>query len=346
MSENLFEEVPFLSNVGLMLTYKCTISCPHCIVRAGPDRKEEMALESAFNWLDQIKSYRNGFVCGISLTGGEPFYNLSHLISVANYANKLGFIVSVVSNAYWASSKEEALRILNLCSSIQMVSISTDIPHQQFIPFSNVKNAIWAAKKLGKIYNIAVTTECDSSPEYISLMDDILEITDREFVNTAFILPVGRAGKEVNSTLYKYTSEPPKAACSMASFPIIFPNGNIIACIGPPIALPEFNPLYLGNLYKESIKNILDRAENNYILHAIRVFGPQVLVKMLRENGFEQLLPGQYMEEAICDVCFKLFSHRKTCEVLQNLIENDSNLRLKTEYGRRYYFNETEMIKE
>ncbi|MCX6303595.1 MAG: radical SAM protein [Bacteroidetes bacterium] len=345
MEENRMTEVPFLSNVGLMLTYKCTVACPHCIVKAGPNRKEEMLLESAFKWLDQIKSYRNGIVFGLSLTGGEPFYNLPHLISISDHAHEKGFIVSVVSNAYWASSKEEALRILTLCRSIQMISISADFQHQLMIPFANVKNAIWAAKKLGKLYNIAVATENESSPEYLSLMDDLLEITDAEFINTSIIVPVGRAEKGIDHALLKYSPEPAVAACSMASFPVIFPNGNVIACIGPPITLPEFSPMFLGNLYKEKINDIFDRAENNYVLHAIRAFGPRVLVKMLKDHGYDHLVPEKYIDEAICDVCFQLFSKKEICEVIQTLIENDADFRLKTEYGRLYYFNESEMIK-
>ena len=343
MDENQNEEVPFLSNVGMMLTYKCTIACPHCIVKAGPNRKEEMTLELAHQWLDQIKSYRDGFVCGISLTGGEPFYNLEYLIDVSDYAHKLGFIVSVVSNAYWASSKEEAFEILGRCSSIQLISISTDNPHQQFIPFENIKNAVWAAKKLGKLYNVAVATENANSPEYIRLIDEILEITDMEFVNTAIIIPVGRAQQGGTPIGYNYSSEPAVFACQMASFPIVFPNGNVIACIGPPITMPEYTPLYLGNLHKESISDIFDKAENNYILHAIRTFGPKVLVRILKENGYGRLLPIQYIKDATCDVCFKLFSNKEICEVLSKLIENDESFRKQTKYGRQYYLNEYEM---
>jgi hypothetical protein len=165
-------------------------------------------------------------------------------------------------------------------------------------------------------------------------------------VNTTIILPIGRAKKEMNPTFYKYSSEPGIAACSMASFPVIFPNGNVIACIGPPITLPKFNPLFLGNLKTETLNDIFNRAEKNYILHAIRTFGPKVLVTILNENGYEQLLPDQYIDEVICDVFFKLFSKKKTCETLQNLIENDENFKKRTEYGRLYYLNETEMIKE
>ncbi len=346
MAENQFNEVPFLSNVGLMLTYKCTIACPHCIVKAGPDRKEEMALQSAYKWLDQIRAFRDGFVCGVSLTGGEPFYNMSHLISIADYAHNLGFIVSVVSNAYWATSREEALRILKLCSSIQMISISADVPHQKYISFENVKNAIWAAKKSGKLYNIAVATESMESPVYLKLMDEILEFTDKEFVNTAIILPIGRAEAGAKMIDYKHSSEPATTACSMASFPIIFPNGKVIACIGPPITLPEFNPLYLGNLHQENLNEIFEKSESNYVLHAIRTFGPKVLVDLLRTNGFENLLPDNYLEGVCCDVCFKLLSNQTICHLLEDLIEKDEKFRLKTAYGRHYYLNESEMISQ
>lgn len=346
MDEDQLFEFPFLCNVGLLLTYKCTISCPHCIVQAGPDRSEEMPFASAKNWLNQISAYRNGYVLAVSLTGGEPFYNLDHLLSIANHANSLGLAISVVSNAFWATSKAEALRILNLCSAISMISISTDIPHQNSIPFSNVKNAIWAAKKLDKVYRIAITTENLNSDEYTRLLDQVLEITDMDFVNPTITLPVGRARKFRTSKNYTFSSEPPDKACSMSNFPIIMPNGDVIACIGPPITLPRFNPLFLGNLYEESLSAIFNRAENNHVLHAIRTFGPAELVTLLKENSYNHLLPEQYLSNAICDVCYHLFSNQKTSEVLTELISNNEKFRQKVEYGRYYYLNEPEMINQ
>lgn len=346
MTDKQNEEVPFLSNVGMMLTYKCTIACPHCIVKAGPDRKEEMKISSAFEWLNQLRAFRNGDVIGISLTGGEPFYNLDHLIKIADYAFSLGFIVSVVSNAFWASSREEALRVLKLCSSINMISVSTDKSHQISIPFKNIRNAVWAAKKLGKLYNIAVATESDKDPEYLNLIDNILEISDKENISTSYILPVGRAGKNMKIRECNLSSIPPPYACPMASFPVIFPNGKVIACIGPPITMPSFNPLYLGNLRKETIREIFERAESNYILHAIRTFGPKILVDLLTEHGYADVLPDTYMKEAICDICFKLFSRESTCQLLNGLIVKDETFRNKIAYGRYYYMNESEMIEK
>ena len=344
MADKQDVEVPFLSNVGMMLTYKCTIACPHCIVEAGPRRKEEMKITSAFEWLDQLRDFRDGWVIGISLTGGEPFYNMDHLIRIADYAFKLGFIVSVVSNAFWASSREEALRVLKLCSSINMISVSTDKSHQISIPFRNISNAVWAAKKLGKLYNIAVATESDKDPEYLSLLDNILEITDRENISTSYILPVGRAGRNLKIRECNLSPVPPPYACPMASFPVIFPNSKVIACIGPPITMPSFTPLFLGNLGKETVQEIFMRAESNYILHAIRTFGPRILIDLLTEHGHSDILPDKYMNEAICDICFKLFSNESTCQLLNELIMKDETFRNKIAWGRYYHMNESEMV--
>ena len=66
-------ELPFLSNIGFMLTYKCTIACSHCIVKAGPHRKEEMRLEHSLAWIEQARSYRDGHIKGLALTGGEDY---------------------------------------------------------------------------------------------------------------------------------------------------------------------------------------------------------------------------------------------------------------------------------
>ncbi len=81
MDSNL-PELPFLSNIGLMVTYRCSVACPHCVVDAGPHRTEEMSLEDACAWIDQASRYRRHSIKGLALTGGEPFFNLPKLQSL------------------------------------------------------------------------------------------------------------------------------------------------------------------------------------------------------------------------------------------------------------------------
>ena len=138
-------EETFLRDIGLVLTYKCQVACPHCVVEAGPHRVEEVSLDDAFDWIRQIASYGNGRIRALSLTGGEPFYNIDRLQRISSFGEACGLLVSAVTNAYWASNKQRAVALLKELGAIKILSISTDEHHQKHVPFEWVKNAITAA---------------------------------------------------------------------------------------------------------------------------------------------------------------------------------------------------------
>ena len=117
-----------------------------------------------------------------------------------------------------------------------------------------------------------------------------------------------------------------------------------MGCIGPVMKLGADHPLALGNLFQEPLSAILQRAEENVILHTIRVWGPHRVVALLKSYGAGRLLPGEYIENSTCDVCFKLFSN---AEILGDLKELalDKDFRRKVAYGRLYYLNEDTMAK-
>jgi pyruvate-formate lyase-activating enzyme len=339
-------EIPFLKNIGLMQTFKCTITCPHCIVEAGPHRKEEMPLEDSLAWLDQARRYRDGYIEGLALTGGEPFYNMELLKEVANYGRETGFMVSVVTSAFWATSREEALVVLKRFPAIRMLCISTDEFHQKFIPFENIKNAAYAAEKCDIVYSFAICTPNFEDPEYLKIMKEISDITggDKRKVRISITFPVGRAEKRSKDFEYKITSKPPPGACQMACSPIVFPDGKVMGCIGPVIKLNTYHPLLLGNLRENSLAEILDKAELNTTLHAIRIWGPHKIISLLKERGKESLLPEEYIDDCNCDICFKMFGNDKILDFLAEFQEEDEEFQQKVAYGRLYYLNETRML--
>jgi organic radical activating enzyme len=335
-------ELPFLSNVGLMLTYKCTVACPHCIVEAGPHRTEEMRLDEALAWIEQAHSYRDGQVKALVLTGGEPFYNLDLLTQISARGRALGLIVSVVTNAFWASSPDAALRTLAQVPAIQAVSFSTDVYHQQAIPFQYVKNAVEAARALRRVYNVAVCTSNTEDPAYQQIMEELKAMGEDGNIRVAITLPVGRAQQHAHDLHYRTAPEPAVGACPVASSPVIFPNGNLVACIGPLLTLPPVHPLFLGNLRQEPLSEILDRAELNPILHTIRTLGPHKLTALLRENGYDALLPKEHICDAICDPCFKLLSDPRIVTALEIIFRDEELVRL-IAYARAHYLKETTM---
>jgi organic radical activating enzyme len=341
MDDNL-PEMPFLRNIGFVMTYKCQVSCPHCIINAGPHRKEEMSLADAFDWIRQISAYRNSYIKVLSLTGGEPFYNFENLKKISSFGEEQDLLVSVVTNAFWASTIDQAVKVLKELPAIKMLAISTDAYHQESIPFEKVKNAVYATKVCDIPYNIAVCTENEEEKEYKKILSMLYEITEPETVTTAVTFPAGRALERLGTLKHHTTEEPPKSACSAGSSPMVFPSGKVIACIGPVIDIDIPHPLMLGNLRDRCLDEILDDAELNPILHAIRIWGPRKLISILRESGLVEHLPDVYVKDSVCNACYNLMSNSKITEFLTQLAK-DSEFAQKVAYGRAYYLNETRM---
>ncbi len=338
-------EIPFLSTISLMLTYKCTIACPHCIVGAGPNRKEEMSLRHALDWIDEAASYRKGMIKGIALTGGEPFYNISNLVEISSHAKQSGFVVSVVTNAFWAVTEEQAIETLQRVPALQMISISTDIYHQQFITLENIRNAVQAARQLGRHYNIAICTDSDEDERYKAILDTLKTFIEPEKIRIAITFPAGRAQKHQHTFNHQTSPEPTVSACSMTSAPVVFPDGKVMACIGPLLTLPESCPMCLGNLQKQTLAEILDQAELNPVLHIIRVWGPHKLVSLLREYEHGDLLPKEYICNSHCDICYKLLSNDRIIALLSDILEEKENLYILA-YARMHYLKEPDMIQK
>lgn len=332
-----------MRNVGLFLTYHCQASCAHCIVKAGPDRHEEVTLDDARNWIRQIASYRNHYVYVLSLTGGEPFSNLKLLREVMEFAAECNLYISVVTNGFWATKRETAKRLLESLPKICFLSISTDVYHQHYVPFEHVKNAIWAAQQCGIPYYISVVTDNKRDPEYQRVNSELLQLTDQENIRTGITFPLGRASQMISQLRFGLSDEPPKEACQAASSPCIFPDARVYGCIGPLIELQHKHPLLLGNLRESSVADIFDRAETSVALHALRLWGPNRLISLLREAGLGQHLPKSYIEDSVCNACYNLLSDAVVRGWLCQL-EQDAEFRRKVAYGRLYYLNETGML--
>lgn len=337
--ENKIVEIPFLRAISLVITYKCQIQCAHCIMNAGPNRKEIIPLQNAMDWIVQIADYADGYIKVLSLTGGEPFYDLDYLEKVIKFANNRGLIVNVVTNAFWAKTKEDASKILKRFPMIGVLAISTDIYHQKYIPLERIRNAVMAAKEYGINYNIHITV--NNEDEYQTIHSDLKDIVDAEKIISVSTLPSGRA-KNTKSLAHKTSDQPPLSACTAGSSPTIFPDGNILACMGPLMDLKEKNPFILGNLKEKPLYQILDEAEKNTLLHTLRVWGPQEIITLLEKNDMKELLPKEYVQGSVCTTCYKLLSNSKIVSFLQNHNNNEDFLHY-IAYARLFYLKETRM---
>jgi len=101
----------------------------------------------------------------------------------------------------------------------------------------------------------------------------------------------------------------------------------MIACVGPLIPLKQNHPLLMGNVFHSPISEILDQAEVNPVLHALRIWGPAYLIKKCREAGLGQYLPPAYLQDIVCDGCHRLMSEPNLSRFLTALAADPAFLR-------------------
>jgi hypothetical protein len=335
--------VPFLSSMGFSITARCPIVCPHCIMEAGPHRKEEMATEDVRSWVQQVAAYRQGHIKSIVITGGEPFYNRALLRETLDCAAYSRLVAVVITNAFWATSLPTAIDVLRNLPQIRMLTVSTDVHHQRFIPIENAKNALLAASELGLGLNAAVCFEAENDAPFQKTKAELEKVIGEHLIRSVATFPAGRALLKFKPQRFEMTTEYPICACTAADCPTIFPDGTLICCMGIVKTLPVGHPLRLGNVREQPLAQILDAAERNSALHILRVWGPGRLLKMLEEAGLKERLPKKYSKQGCCDLCYALASDT---ELIHDVLEltADPELAEKIAYARLFYLNEENML--
>jgi hypothetical protein len=137
-----------LRELHLLLTYCCTEECDHCFVWGSPQQSGVMTLEQVRRIFDQGQAL--GSIESISFEGGEPFLYYGALLEGVREAQARGWQTEVITNAYWATSPEDALVWLRplIQAGLNGLYLSEDAYHgsdEQSLP----GNAAAAADQLG-----------------------------------------------------------------------------------------------------------------------------------------------------------------------------------------------------
>lgn len=137
-----------LSELHLLLTYRCNFSCSHCFVWSGPSQTGTMTVAVVERILDEAQAL--GSIRRIYFEGGEPFLYYALLLAGVRMARERGFEVGIVSNAYWATSERDALEWLRpLADDVADLSVSRDAYHGGDTSADRPAVARRVAKQLG-----------------------------------------------------------------------------------------------------------------------------------------------------------------------------------------------------
>lgn len=137
-----------LSGLHLLLTYECNYECDHCFVWGGPSQIGTMNAETIEHIVEEAKAL--GTIEWIYFEGGEAFLYYDTLVAGVRIAREAGFKVGIVSNAYWATSDDEAEKWLApLAGLVDDLSISSDVYHGNEDGVGYPEIARGVARKLG-----------------------------------------------------------------------------------------------------------------------------------------------------------------------------------------------------
>lgn len=168
-----------LDRLEFSLTRKCNSQCIYCQADAGPWRNEVMEVNDACNYLFETAKVAD--LTSFLLFGGEPMLYPTRAISIFNKARQISIPkISMLTNGIWGKEKAEAERLATKLkdSGLNILGISVDAFHLQFIPLAYPRNAAEAAVKAGieKVtWNVAVLESLGGANHYDKLTDHILE---------------------------------------------------------------------------------------------------------------------------------------------------------------------------
>jgi hypothetical protein len=149
-----------LTGIHFLLSYACNFECDHCFVFSGHSAEGTFTISQVQTALEEARKI--GTVEWIYFEGGEPclFYPL--MLEGARRARAMGFEVGVVTNAYFATSEEDARLWLQPLAELGIadLSISDDPFHYGDVEDSPPKRALACARELG----MPVDTICIEKP--------------------------------------------------------------------------------------------------------------------------------------------------------------------------------------
>lgn len=148
-----------MTGIHFLLTYACTSECDHCFVYSSPRARGTFTLEQVAQVLEQASEL--GTVDIIYFEGGEPFLYYPLMLEGIRMARDFGFKTGVVTNAYFATTIQDAALWLRPLRDLGIadLSLSDDAFHFE-TPDNAAKRALEAAKAL----QLPVGTICIEPP--------------------------------------------------------------------------------------------------------------------------------------------------------------------------------------
>lgn len=314
-----------LTELVFSTTNQCTARCRDCPVVSGKDAPARLKPEFMMRIVDEV--YGWGALRLVVFTGGESFLLGEGLGRTVAHVAEKGISTRIVTNAYWASSREKALKVLRdlKAKGLTEINISCDDYHQEFIPLDNVKHANDAALELGIPLLLAHRRKPGGqiTVEYLSqyLGGDLHlykkgeKNPDNNVICTGRNVPLDSSSDESASESWELPENDRDwmGACDSVMRSIVIASDlSVHTCCG--IARMTIPELAIGSLSEDGLLAILQRGNQDLITNWLALEGPSSILDFVRSVDPSLCLPEHYANR--CHLCNELFTREDVRSLL------------------------------
>ena len=140
--------IPPLISGGIMLSYRCTSACRHCMYRCSPYKPDEwMTIEMAEQIFSSLKNEK--YLESIHIGGGEPTMKWPFLLDFIRLAVKMNIRIEYMeTNASWCKKREDTKKKMNELkeAGLKSLLVSVSMFHNEFVTFTCTRNCVEVAR--------------------------------------------------------------------------------------------------------------------------------------------------------------------------------------------------------
>lgn len=304
----------------LVTTDQCTAACRDCCFNCSPDKHNRLSYEDMCRYIDQsITAYPTIKI--VVLTGGECFLLKEDLYKIIAFIHSRNLLSRVVTNGYWATSKDAAFSILKRLKEqgLTEINFSTGDDHLEWVSYERLKNGVLTSLQCG--FTTCINVESGGRRKFSK---DIL-VTDPDFASYLSYKNVSSIGslQVIGGTWMPFTIESMSnierfrddeivrqncERCDNIFTSVnITPTHRLVACCGLPVNLIPF--LDLGSVKKARIKELYENQFDDFMKIWLFVEGPYKILEFVAAKiGKDKVLELQHSCHS-CFYCAALFTN-------------------------------------
>lgn len=319
----MLDPLPERKTLSLLVTLRCTAECGECGSHSGPHVRGRLDESDAISLIEQAAADQYEVVV---FTGGEPMLYGVGLRHLVRRANELGMSTRMVSNAYWALSREKAhARLAPLVEAgLQELNVSTGDEHSRFVPITSVLYALRAGMDQSLTVVLMIETRqnntvnrpaVQSHPLYEELFGDDrnewLAVIESPWMpldpTTTYVYPDGMAANRSNIAT--------RSGCdSVIDTTTILADGRIMACCG--LGTQSIPELQVGTVGVDSVAGARARAEADFLKRWIRNEGPEKILAWAASHDDGILWEDMYAHR--CQACKRIYDDPLVGDVIRS----------------------------